>query len=148
MADESLASARSEYLQCLEATAAKGEFTDAAAARHAELATRLSMPPALEQRLALDAYYGWLTDASERGDLEALEGAASVRKTLNVGAPAVAELYAKTEIDDSVLSSAAETLVEDGRPLSTAAMQRLTYLEDQLLARPGLAASVASANSE
>ena len=85
MTDEGLAAARSEYTKTLDTTMAASDFTDSASSRHASLATSLALPAALTQRLALDAFYGWLLDTSERGDLPALPGAAARRRTRRRG---------------------------------------------------------------
>ena len=94
------------------------------------------------QRLALEAYYGWLTDASETADRAALERSDEVRRCLGVDAAGVAELYANTEIDELVLSACCEAMLKEESPLSSTAAAELAYLERQLSARPGVGAAV------
>ena len=87
-------------------------------------------------------YYGWLADASEKGERQTLESCEAVRETLGVGTAATAELYASTEIDELVLTACCEQMLDVERPLPQAEAQWLLYLEGQLAARPGTASSV------
>ena len=97
------------------------------------------------QRLSLDAYYGWLLDASERRDRKVLEGAEAVRACLGVDAAGAAELYANTEIDELALQSCCDAMLAEEAPLSTAGAAELAYLERQLAARPGVCAAITAA---
>lgn len=142
LCDPALQSMRDEYAACLDATMAAAAFSDADARKHSALAASLGMPPALAQRLGLDAYYGWLLDASERSDRGALESAAQVRDCLQVNAESVAELYANTEIDELALTTCCEA---EEAPLTTSAINGLAYVEGQLAARPGVLTSVVAA---
>ena len=148
MSDPALASARSEYAACLDSTIAVSDFSAGASSKHEALAKKLSLPSALESRLSLDAYYGWLLDASERSDKKALEGCADVRSCLGIESAAVLELYANTGIDELVLTSACEAMLQIESPLSTTNAQELAYLEGQLAARPGVGSAVVAAASE
>jgi len=148
MDDPALEAARAEYRAALEASVSAADFSSDAAAKHAALASRLALPAALAQRLALDTYYEWLLDASERGDQAALESSADVRASLGADPAAVVELYANTGIDELVLSSCCEQMLAEERPLSTGAAQQLSYLEAQLAARPGLASALVLAASD
>ena len=104
----------------------------------------VGVSPALAQRLATEAYYGYLIDASERGDRKALEEAAAVRECFAMDSACVIELYETTEVDELVISAVADL---EERPLSVAAINGLGYIERQLEARPGVVASVVAAAS-
>jgi len=145
MSDASLAPARAEYTNAIEASISAADFGEQAAASHAALADKLALPAAVVRRLSLDAYYGWLLDTSERNDREALEGAAAVRTCLCIDAAAVSELHANTAVDELVLSSCCEAMLAEETPLSDAAAMQLAYLEGQLAARPGIANAVVRA---
>lgn len=145
LCDPALAGAREQYAAALEGTMASGDFSDAAATRHRERAQALGVPPALAQRLALDAYYGWLLDAAERGDRTTLEGAGRVRDCLEMDNAAVAELYANTGIDELVLGACCDL---EPKPLSVSGANALGYIERQLAARPGVLAPIVAAASD
>lgn len=112
-----------------------------AAARHAHLAEELGLRPSLINRLALDAYYVWLLDSSERGD-RAIESCGAVRQCLGVELAAATELYAFTGIDELVLTARCEQMLNDGRPLSASAQQELAHLDGLMGARPGVANTI------
>ena len=73
---------------------------------------------------------------------------ADVRSCLGIESAAVLELYANTGIDELVLTSACEAMLQIESPLSTTNAQELAYLEGQLAARPGVGSAVVAAASE
>lgn len=147
MSDPETAAARDKYAAALDGSVSAGDFSSSAAAKHAALASELSLPPAVSQRLGLDAYYGWLSDASERADLDAVETAETARSCLAITLAGVAELYANTNVDELALTTAVEQLLAESNDgtLSADAQQRLSYVETQLAARAGVASGVVSA---
>lgn len=144
LCDPALAEAREKYASALESTVSSNDFGAAETRKHAEVAGSLGVSPALAQRLATEAYYGYLIDASERGDRKALEEAAAVRECFAMDSACVIELYETTEVDELVISAVADL---EERPLSVAAINGLGYIERQLEARPGVVASVVAAAS-
>jgi len=148
LSDPAYADARKQYAALLDTTLDSGTFDAAAGSSLDAAASELALPPALAQKLGVDAYYGWLVDTSEKGDPEALSASEAVRATLRVGPAALAELHANTNVDEMLLSSVAETLLAEETPLSAAAEQTLTYLERQLGARPGVAAAIVAGAAE
>jgi hypothetical protein len=149
--DPALSGARDEYLAALESSVSRGSLDDSAASEHEQLASRLGLPPALVQRLAVDAYYGWLTDASERADTKSLESTSSVRGGLRLDLASTSELYANTNVDELVISTCCEQILSsegDGATLSASGVQQLTMLDRQLGARPGVGARVIAEATE
>ena len=147
LSDPALASVRKEYAASLDGIVSGGAFSDAESQTHQALAASLGVPSALAQRLSVDAYYGWLLDASERGNSKALEGTEQVRECLCVDSAAVTELYANTAIDELVISACCEKALEAESPLTASAVNGLAYIEGQLAARPGVLATVVAAAS-
>ena len=148
LSDPAYADARKQYTALLDATIDGKGFDAAATSKLDALAASLSLPPALAQKLAVDAYYGWLVDAGEKGERKALEQCELVRATLRVGAAALAELHANTDVDESILTLIVDELLAEETPLSSAAEQQLAYLERQLGARPGVAGAILAAAAD
>ena len=101
---------------------------------------------ALRQKLALDAYYAWLSDLCEKMERPVLERAAPLRACLQLEAFSVGELYSKTAIDQAVLSACVEQMLaeEGGEALSAASQQWAIYMEGELGSSPGTANVVMS----
>ena len=147
LSDPAYASARQQYATQLDATLDGGRFDEAAGARLDALAAQLGLPPALAQKLGVDAYYGWLVDTTETCDTSGsctarLEACAAVRSTLRVGLAALGELHANTGVDEMLLSTVVGQLLDEEAPLTAAAEQTIAYLERQLGARPGVVAAI------
>ena len=104
-------------------------------------AAELGLPVAVGQKLALEAYYGWLSDLSESVDRPALERAQEVRQRLGLRDSSVGELYSNTAIDEAVLAAALAELF-DGDGASPEAQQWILMLERLMLARPGVATAL------
>jgi len=102
------------------------------------LASRLSLPKAVQQKLALEAYYGWLLDLSETVDQQALERCETIRGELGLQDSSVGELYSNTDIDELVLNACGDQLFANDRPFSPDAQAWLLMLERLMLARPGV----------
>ena len=60
-----LARPRERYRSALDEVFAAADFDERASSKLKSLGRVLSMPAALEEKLGLDAYYGWLLDLSE-----------------------------------------------------------------------------------
>lgn len=148
LSDPAYASAREAYTTQLDSIVAAASFDDDAARMLEQRASELGLPFALAQKLALDAYYGWLIDSSERGDRGALERCATVRACLGVRSAAVAELHSNTGVDEIILTAVCEQLLEEESPLSSTGEQTLAYIERQLNARPGVASAIIAGASE
>lgn len=132
--------AKKQYRAQLEEQLAKGGVTGSSTL-HAR-ASELGLTPAVQQKLALEAYYGWLSDLSENVDRSALERCQEVRQTLRLEDSSVGELYTNTAIDEVVLVACLEQLFENDVPPPPEAQQWVTMIERLMLARPGVAAAV------
>ncbi|KAL1523218.1 hypothetical protein AB1Y20_018170 [Prymnesium parvum] len=108
-------------------------------------ARKLGLSPALQQKLALEAYYGWLSDLSENVDRAALERCEEMRASLGLQDSSVGELYTNTAIDELVLEACLEQLFDGEVPPSTEAQQWILMLERMMIARPGVATSLLEA---
>ena len=147
-----LETAKGEYAELLEQFVAKGGDFDASSmvtrswqdklARNAD-----ALPVALRQKLALDAYYAWLSDLCEKMERPVLERAAPLRACLQLEAFSVGELYSKTAIDQAVLAACVEQMLAEekgGEALSAASQQWAIYMEGELGSSPGTANVVMS----
>eukprot|EP00316_Scyphosphaera_apsteinii_P019981 CAMPEP_0119302848 /NCGR_PEP_ID=MMETSP1333-20130426/4372_1 /TAXON_ID=418940 /ORGANISM="Scyphosphaera apsteinii, Strain RCC1455" /LENGTH=630 /DNA_ID=CAMNT_0007305327 /DNA_START=240 /DNA_END=2132 /DNA_ORIENTATION=+ len=135
-------SAKQQYTQRLEAILQAADLSDEVGDSLRALRDSLELPSALCEKLALNAYYDWLLDLSEREERGPLENARAVRNCLQIEESSVGELYTNTDVDELVLSKCCQLLRADQFPLTTEATQWLQYIETQLQARPGLAAQV------
>jgi len=99
----------------------------------------------VQQKLALEAYYGWLLDLSETVDKQALERCETIRSDLGLQDSSVGELYSNTDIDELVLNACGEQLFSNERPFAPDAQEWLLMLERLMLARPGVINSVLQA---
>lgn len=138
-----LESAKQAYASLLERFVATGSFDEEASSTRSwqDKLQREggSLPVALRQKLALDAYYSWLSDLAEQMDRGALESAASLRECLQLDGFSVAELYSRTAVDQLALKRCCEQLVEQRKPLPAKSQQAMRFLERELGAAPGTA---------
>lgn len=141
-----------EHAELLEKFVALGNFDSNNAATRSWQdklrASAESLPVALRQKLALDAYYTWLADLSEQMDRKTVEQAAALRSCLQVQRASLVELYSKTAVDQLVLARCCEQLLEERSPLSAPAQQWMVYMEGQLGSVPGTADLVMAAKSQ
>lgn len=147
LASPELEGAKAKYsarLDAVLASCAKPEgVTDSAelSAELADLGAFLGLPEAVQQKLGLETYYGWLLDLSENLSRPVLERASDVRQVLRLNDASVGELYTNTAVDVLVLEKAISQLADEGGDgrVSSEDESWVLFLERLMLARPGVA---------